>query len=80
MACSCQKEGDSLYLLSCNMGVKQGGIPQMLADATGCTVHAPMGYCWTNVKEPEKSKIKREYKNHKLYDNSKDDAFNEYTP
>lgn len=75
----------TIYLLSCNMGVKKGGIPQIFADQTGCEVFAPRGYCYPNVSEPEKSKIEANYtdsdgKVHTTYPGSKDGEFRRYAP
>ena len=50
----------TIYLLSCNTGL--GSMPQSLADSTGCTVKAPKGYCYPNLKNPEKSRIVPEEK------------------
>ena len=68
-----------IYLLSCNMGLKEK-IPQTLANATGCIVFAPAGYCYANPKEPEYSKIRQEIENHPVYPNSRDDTFYAFIP
>lgn len=67
------------------MGVKEGGIPQIFANQTGCEVFAPRGYCYPNVREPEKSKIEANYtdsdgKVHTTYPGSKDGEFRGYAP
>ena len=75
----------TIYLLSCNMGVREGGIPQIFANQTGCEVFAPRGYCYPNVREPEKSRIEANYtapdgEVQTTYPGSKDGAFRRYIP
>lgn len=69
----------TIYLLSCNTGVKEEGIPQSFANKTGCTVFAPRGYCYPNPQKPEQSRIDSHYKDYPIYPGSKDGEFREYT-
>jgi RHS repeat-associated protein len=52
-ACFCKD--CTIYILACNTGL--GGMPQALANATGCKVFAPKGYCSPNPGDPGKSGV-----------------------
>jgi RHS repeat-associated protein len=52
-ACFCSP--CTIWLLGCNAGL--GSMPQTLANATGCTVNAPQGYCYPNARNPGGSKV-----------------------
>jgi RHS repeat-associated protein len=49
-----------IRLLSCQVG--QGKVGQLIANATGCVVFAPLGYCSPNFLSPENSPVYEDLK------------------
>lgn len=49
-----------IIVQSCNVGVEEK-MSNELAAGTGCTIKAAKGFCWSNLRNPDKAIVKADY-------------------